>query len=89
MANDAGELLKRVRQVLSKDASRHARAGRLAEAIRMFGGFRWVGVYDVDATTVSILAWSGADAPAYPTFPVTKGLTGAAILKSRRSTSQM
>jgi len=42
-----------------------------------------VGVYDVGAENVSIIAWGGPGAPEYPTFPVTKGLTGAAIQQKR------
>jgi L-methionine (R)-S-oxide reductase len=40
-----------------------------------------VGLYDVDraAGTVANIVWSGPGAPEYPTFPITKGLTGAAI----------
>ena len=47
--------------------------------MRTLGPYRWVGVYDVSAELVSIIAWSGPGPPAYPTFPVTKGLTSAAI----------
>jgi L-methionine (R)-S-oxide reductase len=47
--------------------------------IRALGAYRWVAVYDVSAELVSIIAWSGPGAPAYPTFPVTKGLTSSAI----------
>ncbi len=36
-------------------------------------------MYDVGKETVSIIAYSGPGAPAYPTFPSTQGLTGAAI----------
>jgi len=45
------------------------------------GGYRWVGLYDVDraAGTVTNVVWSGPGAPEYPTFSITKGLTGAAI----------
>jgi putative methionine-R-sulfoxide reductase with GAF domain len=42
-------------------------------------GYRWVGIYQVDETEASILGWSGPGAPSHPSFPVTQGLTGAAI----------
>ena len=32
---------------------------------------------------MSIIAWSGPSAPEHPTFPVGKGLTGAAIQQKR------
>lgn len=58
---------------------RATKAKRLAEMIQKLGGYRWVGVYDVGAELVSIIAWSGPSAPEFPTFPAAKGLTGAAI----------
>ena len=53
----------------------------VAEVIRSSRSYRWVGLYDVDhaAGTVTNIVWSGPGAPEYPTFPITKGLTGAAI----------
>ncbi len=58
---------------------RAVKAKRLAELIQKLGEYRWVGIYDVGPETVSIVGWSGPSAPAYPSFPVTKGLTGSAI----------
>src|SRR6266436_567207 len=53
----------------------------VAELLRGSGRYRWVGLYDVDraAETVTNIVWSGPGAPEYPAFPITKGLTGAAI----------
>jgi putative methionine-R-sulfoxide reductase with GAF domain len=58
---------------------RAIKAKRLAELIQKLGEYRWVGIYDVGRETVSIVGWSGPSAPEHPSFPVTKGLTGAAI----------
>jgi len=58
---------------------RAVKARRLAELIQKLGEYRWVGIYDVGPETVSIVGWSGPSAPAYPSFPVTKGLTASAI----------
>ena len=57
------------------------KAKRIAEAIREAGPYRWVGIYDVNVRsgTVSNIAWSGPNAPAYPVFPITKGITSRAI----------
>jgi putative methionine-R-sulfoxide reductase with GAF domain len=55
------------------------RARQIADAIRALGSCRWVGVYDVSAEWVSIIAWSGPGAPAYPTFLVTKRLRSSAL----------
>jgi L-methionine (R)-S-oxide reductase len=71
--------LNQIRTTAASGGDRTERAKRLAELIRKLGEYRWVGVYDVGAENVSIIAWSGPGAPEYPTFPVGKGLTGAAI----------
>jgi putative methionine-R-sulfoxide reductase with GAF domain len=73
------ETLSKIRSAASSESSRAERAQRTAEVVRALGPYRWVGFYDVSAELVSIIAWSGPGAPAYPTFPVTKGLTSGAI----------
>jgi putative methionine-R-sulfoxide reductase with GAF domain len=71
--------LNQIRAAAATGGDRAERAERLAELVRKLGNYRWVGVYDVGAENVSIIAWSGPSAPEYPTFPVTQGLSGAAI----------
>jgi putative methionine-R-sulfoxide reductase with GAF domain len=73
------ETLSKIRSGASSTAVRAERARQIADAIRALGPYRWVGVYDVSAELVSIISWSGPSAPAYPIFPVTKGLTSSAI----------
>jgi L-methionine (R)-S-oxide reductase len=73
------ETLGEVRSAASSNEARLERARQICDAIRALGSYRWVGVYDVSAEVVSIIAWSGPGAPVYPTFPVTKGLTSSAI----------
>ena len=70
-----------LRRILALDEDRVTKARWIAERIREAGAYRWVGIYDVDigAGMVSNIAWSGPNAPAYPDFPVTKGLTSRAI----------
>jgi L-methionine (R)-S-oxide reductase len=67
--------------ILALNEDRITKAKQIAEAIREAGAYRWVGIYDVNARlgTVSNIAWSGPNAPAYPVFPITKGLTSRAI----------
>jgi putative methionine-R-sulfoxide reductase with GAF domain len=79
MAHAADDLLNTIRGIVTSAAPRETRAGQFAESIKSFGQYRWVGVYDVGAELVSIIAWSGPGAPAYPTFPIADGLTGSAI----------
>lgn len=54
---------------------------KIAAAIRQSGGYRWVGLYDVnhDRAVVTNLVWDGPSAPEYPEFPIGKGLTSRAI----------
>ena len=72
-----------IADALHDAGSRVEKAAKLAEMIRHSRGYRWVGVYDVGPERVSIVAFSGPSAPAYPQFPVTKGLTGSAIREKR------
>jgi L-methionine (R)-S-oxide reductase len=65
--------------VLSSTVDRVEKAREIAAFIRELGGYRWVGIYDVGPEMVSIISYSGPGAPAYPEFPITKGLTGSAI----------
>ncbi len=73
------KLADEIRAIIAEDGSRILRADKVAAAIRSHGQYRWVGIYDVTPDVVSIVAYSGPGAPAYPTFPVTQGLTSAAI----------
>lgn len=62
---------------------RTTKARNIADLIRATRSYRWVGVYDVGPEMVSIIAYSGPSAPAYPQFPVTKGLTATAIREKK------
>jgi L-methionine (R)-S-oxide reductase len=75
--------LNQIRSTAASGGDRAERAKRLADLIRKLGDYRWVGVYDVGAENVSIIAWSGPSAPEHPTLPATKGLTGAAIQQKK------
>jgi putative methionine-R-sulfoxide reductase with GAF domain len=54
-------------------------AARLAAAIRRFGDYRWVGIYEVSAEEIGVVGWDGPGPPAHPRFPRTEGLCGAAV----------
>ena len=82
MANRPSEVERAVKELgtlATERSSRTARAKRAADLIRRTGGYRWVGIYDVDAVAISVIAWSGPTAPAFPRFPVTRGLSGDAV----------
>lgn len=76
-------VLGQIRMTAASGGDRIIRAKRLAEMIRKLGEYRWVGVYDVDEETVSLLGWHGAGSPQHPTFPIGEGLTGAAIREKK------
>ena len=59
--------------------TRPERARQAARLVRLLGGYRWVGLYDVSATEISVIAWDGPEAPAHPRFAITRGLNGAAV----------
>lgn len=74
-------LLKELKRIASGREPRRAALEKVAVLIKERGNHRWVGLYDVDhsAGLVSNIVWSGPGAPEFPTFPITKGLTGSAI----------
>ena len=76
-------VLGQIRVAAASGGDRAARAKRLAEMVQKLGNYRWVGIYDVGEENVSIIAWSGPGAPEHPSFPVSEGLTGAAIREKR------
>ena len=69
--------------MLNSSAGREEKAGRIADAIRLSGSYRWVGVYDVSETEIANLAWSGPGPPAHPRFPADRGLSGEAVATRR------
>jgi GAF domain-containing protein len=68
-----------LRTILSGSLDRAAKARALAEALRRAMAYHWVGLYDVTPTHICAIAWTGAVAPAFPSFPRSQGLNGAAV----------
>jgi len=79
MAVTKGNVFESIRLIVSGAENRVEKARKIAEVIRNFGPYHWVGLYDVGRDEVSIIAYTGPSAPAYPTFPTGRGLTGSAI----------
>jgi putative methionine-R-sulfoxide reductase with GAF domain len=73
------DLVEDVRLAASADLPAKERASSAAELIRARTGRRWVGIYRVGGREVKNLAWSGPGPPAYPSFPLGRGLTSTAI----------
>ena len=78
-------LLSRISEIASEPRSRLDRLQKVAATLRQWAGYRWVGLYEVDADRGEVrnLVWDGPAAPEYPIFPITKGLTGSAIAEKR------
>src|SRR3984893_6052100 len=51
----------------------------VTEIIRVAREYRWVGLYKVMKKEFIILAGTGDEPPAYPRFPISQGLCGAAL----------
>src|SRR6266699_3061280 len=55
------------------------RMKQLVEMIRAARNYRWLAVYKIVKDEFVILAGTGNEPPAYPQFPTTQGLCGAAL----------
>ena|SRR5215469_1773286 len=79
------DLLHELDTIVSAVKDRGLALQAIADTLKEFGNYRWVGLYDIDhsARLVRNIVWSGPGAPEYPTFPVSRGLTGAAIASRR------
>src|SRR5262249_36077141 len=75
----AESVANEVARLVKERGSREERSKRIAQAIRAARGYRWVGLYEVRKTEIGAVAWTGTEAPAFPRFPVTRGLCGAAV----------
>jgi len=77
------ELTRELVEAGAAFGERRARAERVAAAIRRFGGYRWVGIYDVGPEEIAVVAWDGPGPPAHLRFPRSAGLGGAAVAARR------
>lgn len=68
-----------LRSILAKKLSRADSAKQIAEWIAAERGYRWVGIYEVTATEIGMIACTGSKPPSFPRFPVSRGLCGAAV----------
>jgi L-methionine (R)-S-oxide reductase len=80
---DWATVLRGIGDALAGDLGRADKAARVAALIRRAGGYRWVGLYAVTDREIAAVGWSGPGAPAHARFPVTQGLSGAAVAGRR------
>jgi putative methionine-R-sulfoxide reductase with GAF domain len=76
---DEPRLLDELGRALRSADAREAKTVRIAETIRSAGDYHWVGIYEVTGEEIAVIGWSGPGEPAYPRFPITHGLSGAAV----------
>ena len=80
---NGGELTRELVEASAAFGERRARAERIAAAIRRYGDYRWVGIYDVGREEIAVVAWDGPAPPTHPRFPRSAGLCGAAVAARR------
>ena len=80
---DWATVLRSIEDALASDLGRAEKALQIAELVRRAGSYRWVGLYAVTDHEITAIGWSGPGAPAHPRFPVTQGLSGAAVATGR------
>lgn len=73
---------KHIAEILASAAPRDEKARAIAAEVHAAGNYRWVGIYDVTPADVRIVGFSGPGAPANPSFPRDRGLTGQALRTS-------
>ena len=61
-----------------------ARAKRVAQLIRAACGCVWVGFFKITETEAVALGWTGNEAPAFLSFPLTRGITRD-VVKTRKT----
>jgi L-methionine (R)-S-oxide reductase len=83
VTRNESDLTRELVEASARGGDSTAGAARIAAAIRRFGGYRWVGVYDLGPEEISVIGWDGPGPPAHPRFARTSGLCGAAIAARR------
>ncbi len=83
MATEENAALQRalnaLREHVGTTKSREEKARVAAQVIREAGGYRWVGLYDVEEEEMAVVAWFGPGPPTHARFPRAQGLNGAAV----------
>ena len=77
------KLSERIQEIFSASLPRMEKARQLAEVIQGFGKFHWVGLYNVTRTHVSAIAWTGTEPPVFPSFLISQGINGAAVVSKK------
>ena len=70
---------QRLRALILGSSERAQTPKRVAETISAERRYRWVGLYEVTPAEIGMIACTGTAPPAFPRFPVSEGLCGAAV----------
>lgn len=74
-ANYDARLLNDIAAAASAAGNAATRGKRVAEMIRDATVCSWVGIFQIKGTEAHALAWTGAEAPAFMQFSLTRGIT--------------
>ena len=77
--SDSDAVISRLAEIATRKDRRASRAKEAAECIRIARKYRWVGLYDITSSEIRAIGWTGQSPPAFPAFPRTQGLNGAAV----------
>lgn len=77
------EQARAIRGIVASTHGRAQKARAIAAEIRSRGVYRWVGIYAVLPSEISVLGWDGPGPPAHPRFPRDRGLCGAAAASGK------
>ena len=72
-------LVAELQAILRANLERTKAAKRIADWIADVRRYRWVGLYEVTPTDIGMIACTGTAPPAFPRFPIARGLCGAAV----------
>jgi len=72
-------LVVELQTILRSNLERANAAKRIADWIADVRRYRWVGLYEVTPTEIGMIACTGSAPPAFPRFPIARGLCGAAV----------
>jgi putative methionine-R-sulfoxide reductase with GAF domain len=78
---DQDQIFLELNRLVHDKGSRRELFQKVIDLLRAIRGYRWIGVYDVDHLSKQVrnITFSGLGGPAFPVFPLDKGLTASAI----------
>ncbi len=79
MHNDTIKKLQEIGGFVLASGCKKKDLKKVAEMIRSARNYRWVAIYKIVKEEFVILSGTGNEPPAYPRFPTTQGLCGAAL----------